>query len=58
MSGKKFKIKACINDGEVKCAASAEICKTCEFRDAFNCQDATLNIKGTASEGIEIHESK
>ncbi len=40
----KYEVLACIEDGEVKCACAKETCKTCEFRETFECQDAKLII--------------
>lgn len=41
---KEYNVKACISDGEIKCACASEICETCEFKEAFGCQDAKLII--------------
>lgn len=44
---KEFSAMACISDGELKCACAKEECKTCEYRENLNCQDATVIIDDT-----------
>jgi len=40
-----YKAKACIDNGELKCACSERICSTCEYKNLFECKDATVILK-------------
>ena len=40
-----YKAKACIENGELKCASSEKTCATCEYKDLLKCQEATIILK-------------
>ncbi len=40
-----FKAKACIDNGELRCASSEKTCSECEYKDLFKCKEATIILK-------------
>lgn len=55
---KEFKAMASICDGELKCACAKEVCMTCECREHFNCQEATVILIVKKPEETECSKSK
>lgn len=46
----EYEVYTCIDDEEVKCSAAVRICKTCEYRELFECKMAVVKVSEEANE--------
>jgi hypothetical protein len=54
---KEYAAMASVSEGVLKCACAKEICLTCECREHFHCQDATVTINNKNPEEDEKHSN-